>query len=102
MDAPIIPIPSVEAPWQDLVLTCGKCTRKLKGGFGRKRRESLRDLLKQGLREAGDRRRLRVIEVGCLGLCPKNAVTLVRASQPRAMRAIPEGADFARILEELK
>ncbi len=90
--------PAIEAPWQDIVLTCAKCTRKLKGGFGRKRRYSLRDILKQGLRDAGLRRNLRVVEVGCLGLCPRDAVTLVRASHPRELRRIPAGSAFSDVL----
>lgn len=91
-------IPSAVAPWQDLVLTCGKCTRKLKGGFGRKRRLSLRALLKDGLRATADRRRLRVIEVGCLGLCPRDAVTLVVASRPGILRPVPAGTELAAVL----
>lgn len=98
---PIETLPAIAAPWQDIVLTCRKCTRKLDGGFGPKRRLSLREMLKAGLRAAGMRRQFRVVEIGCLGLCPKNAVTLVRASRPGVMLRVPAGAAFDALLPVL-
>ncbi len=94
-------IPAVQAPWRNVALVCGKCSRKLQGGFGKKRKQSLAQVLKGALKEAGRRRELRVMEVGCLGLCPKRAVSTVTSAQPAHVLAIPEGTDPALILARL-
>lgn len=64
------------APWEGVALVCRKCSRKLAGGFGLKGKHKLAKVLREALRAAGRRRALRVMEVGCLGLCPKRAVTV--------------------------
>ena len=84
-------IVAAATPWREVVLVCRKCSRKLDGGFGRKGAETLRAVLRVALREAGKRREVRVVEVGCLGLCPRRAVTVLRACQPGEMLAVPEG-----------
>ena len=88
----------VEAPWRDVVLVCGKCSRKLDGGFGPKGKQKLAKALKAGLKEAGRRREVRVVEVGCLSLCPKRAVTMVSAARPGQVWAVPEGTDVAAVI----
>jgi len=84
-------------------MLCGKCSRKLDGGFGHKGKHDLKDVLKDGLKAAGRRRALRVVEVGCLGLCPKRAVTIVSSARPAEMLAVPERmaveAVLARIIQ---
>ncbi len=94
-------IHAVPAPWRSIAMVCGKCSRKLHGGFGKKRKHDLADALKGALREAGRRRELRVVEVGCFGLCPKRAVTAVSSAQPAEMLTIPEGMDAAVVLARL-
>ena len=89
------------APWRNVAMVCGKCSRKLHGGFGKKRKLDLAQALKGVLKEAGRRRELRIIEVGCLGLCPKRAVTAMSSAQPDAVMAIPEGMDPALVLARL-
>ena len=84
------------APWRDMLLVCGKCSRKLKGGFGRKAKHRLRSELKDALR--GRRTGTTVIEVDCLGLCPKRAVTMLRASQPDRFLIVPAGMDARDVL----
>lgn len=91
-------IEAVPTPWRDVVLVCGKCTRKLEGGFGKKRRHSLRATLKEALHEAGRRRQVRVAETGCLGLCPRKAVSLLQASRPERLHAVPAGTDMGDVL----
>ena len=86
-------------PWREIVLVCRKCTRRLDGGFGKKRREPLRSKLKAALRAAGRRREVRVIEIGCLGLCPKGAVTVAIASRPGELLAVPKGSDAKSLLD---
>jgi len=85
-------------PWREIVLVCRKCTRRLDGGFGKKRREPLRSELKAALRAAGHRREVRVIETGCLGLCPKGAVTVAIASRPGELLAVPQGTEAKSLI----
>ena len=59
------------APFREAVLVCGKCSRKLAGGFGRKGGRGLRGELKRAWKASGREGKLRVVETPCLGLCPK-------------------------------
>lgn len=94
------PITTVPAPWRSFVLVCGKCSRKLDGGFGRKGKLDLDEALRDALKEAGRRRDLRVERTGCLGLCPKRAVTVAWAGRPGEVTVVPEGADALAVLAE--
>lgn len=94
-------IETVPTPWREVVLVCAKCSRKLDGGFGKKRRHSLRSSLKDALREAGRRRQVRVAETGCLGLCPRDAVSLLRGSSPEHLMAVPAGTGMSEVLRLL-
>lgn len=82
-------------------MVCGKCSRKLHGGFGKKGKHGLAEVLKDALKAAGRRREVRVVEVGCLGLCPKRAVTAVSSARPGQVLAVPGGADPAQVLARL-
>ena len=82
-------------------MVCAKCSRKLHGGFGKKGKHGLAEVLKDALKAAGRRREVRVIEVGCLGLCPNRAVTTVSSAQPGRVLAVPGGADAAQVLARL-
>ncbi len=95
------PITAVATPWQELVVVCGKCNRKLDGGFGADGEDKLRTALKDALREAGRRRQVRVIEGGCFGLCPKQAVTVVASRAPHQLLVVPAGTDAAEALERI-
>jgi predicted metal-binding protein len=89
--------------WENIVLLCGKCARKLDGGYGAKGKDKLRTVLREGLKETGHRRDVRIIETRCMGLCPKNATTLVITSRPDSMFAVPAGtpqADALRLVFE--
>jgi predicted metal-binding protein len=84
-------IRSRPTPWQNIILTCGKCARKLDGGYGPKGKEKLRSVLRDGLKAAGHRRDVRIIETKCLGVCPKGATTMVVAGRPDVIHVIPTG-----------
>ncbi|MBW6525847.1 DUF1636 domain-containing protein [Sphingomonas sp. RHCKR7] len=88
----------VRARWGGALLVCGKCSKKLGGGFGRKGRSSLAKALRAepGL---GKRREaaLGVVEVRCLGVCPRGAVTLVDTRVPDRWRLVEPGADVAAL-----
>ena len=82
---------TVDGPWRDALLVCRKCSRKLDGGFGPDGTDTLPRAVKHALREAGRRREVRILEVGCLGVCPRNAVTVMHGADPGRMLVVPEG-----------
>ena len=69
--------------WTKVVLVCGKCSRKIGG----------EPLAKQLRRAVGKGRKARagVVEVKCLKLCPRNAVTVVDAAAPREWLVVEAG-----------
>lgn len=61
-----------------LLAICGKCGKKLGGGFGAGGDRSLGKALKRAVPGAkGKRAGLRIVETKCLDICPKGAVALV-------------------------
>ena len=88
-------------PWKTILLLCGKCARKLDGGYGHKRKETLRSVLRAALREAGHGREVRIVETRCLGICPKKAVTAVNASHPGEIFVVPAGMPVEEIMQVL-
>jgi predicted metal-binding protein len=88
--------------WQGSVLVCGKCSKKLGGGFGEKGRTPLAKLLRQALGLKKGRKAERgVVEVKCLGVCPKNAVVMVDGARPDRWMLVPAGAEANEILASL-
>ena len=75
-------IKSRSTPCQRVILVCGKCSKKLDGGFGASGRDSLRSALRAEFKEQGHGRSVRIIETRCMGVCPKKAVTAIDASNP--------------------
>ena len=88
--------------WQGSVLVCGKCSKKLDGRFGEKGRTSLVKLLRQALGVKKGRKSDRgVVEVKCLGVCPKNAVVMVDGARPDRWMLVPAGADVDEVVATL-
>jgi hypothetical protein len=88
-------------PWRDVVILCRKCGKKRRGGFGPKRKQTLKDTLRQALRDIGRRRQVRVMETSCLGICPKDGVTALNAIRPGTIHVIPVGSDGATAVRTL-
>ena len=88
-------------PWQSIILLCGKCARKLDGGYGPKRDATLRSTLRMALKDAGHRRDVRIIETRCMGICPKKAVTAVNASRPGTIFVVPVSTPPAEALKAI-
>ena len=89
----------VQSDWQDAVLVCGKCSKKVGGGFGPKGATSLTKALRKllGLGK-GRKARVGVVETKCLGVCPKRAVVVARAG---SWLVVPEGTDVAQVAVQL-
>ncbi len=86
-------IQSRPTPWETVILICGKCARKLDGGFGVKREDTLRKALRSALKQRGSGRAVRIFETRCMGICPKKAVIALNASRPGSILTVPAGAN---------
>lgn len=92
----------VKSNWSTALLVCAKCSKRMGGGFGKKGKQSLAKALRQqlGVRRFG-KSTVGVVEVKCLGVCPRGAVTLVDARDPGNWRLIQAGADLAALADTL-
>lgn len=85
-----------------MLLACGKCSRKLGGGFGADGHRSLARALRDA--SGGGRKRkapLGVIEVKCLGICPKRAAVLIDTAHPDRWHLVQPGRDAGELLAEM-
>ena len=92
----------VRANWQTALLICRKCSKKVDGGFGPKGKTPLAKALKSELHGGkGRKARVGIVEVKCLGICPKNAVTMIDAARPRDWLLVRPGTDVRDVVAEL-
>ena len=93
---------TVRSDWADTILVCKKCSKKLRGGFGPKGRTPLAKALRQELDiKKGRKGALGIIEVKCLGVCPKGAVTVVNGATPGEWLLVAAGGEVGEIIDEL-
>lgn len=92
----------VASNWGNAVLVCGKCSKKLGGGFGPKGKTSLVKALRKefGLGK-GRKADVGVVETKCLGVCPGGAVTVVNGAKAREWLIVKKGADLEEVGREL-
>ena len=94
--------PGISAEWRSAILVCRKCTKKLDGGFGPKGKAGLAKALRKATGgKKGRKARLGVVEVGCLGVCPKGAVTLVDTAHPREWLIVRAGTPVEDVAARL-
>jgi len=93
----------VRADWDEIVLVCRKCSKKLDGGFGKRGDQSLAKGLRKmlGAKAVGRKASLAVIEVDCLDICPKGAVVAFRAAAPGDWAIVPKGAPLDGVARRL-
>jgi predicted metal-binding protein len=92
----------VRADWRQVVLVCGKCSRKLHGGFGPGGDKPLaKALRRQAGGGKGRKATLGVVEVGCLKICPKGAVVVVDAARPREWLLVAAGTPVGEVAVRL-
>lgn len=81
--------------WEDAIVICGKCSKKLDGGFGKGGKQSLAKALRKRLGLGkGRKARVGIVETKCLGVCPKRAVVVGRAG---GWLVVPEGSEIDRV-----
>jgi hypothetical protein len=87
---------------ETIVAICGKCGRKLGGGFGDGGSRSLAKALKKSLDlPKWKRSPVRLVETGCMKLCPKGAVAVTTSGDARLVYVIPAGTPVAEIAAHL-
>ena len=92
----------VRSNWQNAVLVCRKCSKKLDGGFGADGDERLAKALRKRLSlKKGRKAAAGIVEVNCLGVCPKGAVTVVNGAQSRDWLLVRRGADLDALAQAL-
>ncbi|HEX8486352.1 (2Fe-2S) ferredoxin domain-containing protein [Sphingomonas sp.] len=92
----------LRSDWTGAILVCGKCSRKLGGGFGDDGRTSLTKLLRRALGLGKGRRNpLGVVETKCLDVCPKRAVVIVDTARPGRWEIVAPGLSASEILTRL-
>jgi predicted metal-binding protein len=93
----------VGAAWQNTLLICAKCSRRLDGGFGPKGRTPLAKALRKhlGLKK-GRKASLGIVEVKCLGVCPRGAVTVVNGAAPGEWALVRAGAEMEAVATGLE
>jgi predicted metal-binding protein len=92
----------VRSGWSNAVLVCAKCSKKLDGGFGPKGKTPLAKALRKhlGLKK-GRKGAAGIVEVKCLGVCPRGAVTVVNGAASREWLLVPDGADLDGVAADL-
>lgn len=92
----------VRSNWSNAVLVCTKCSKKLDGGFGPKGRQPLGKALRKHLDlKKGRKAAAGVVDVKCLGVCPRGAVTVVNGAASREWLLVPAGADLEELVAAL-
>jgi len=93
----------IASRWSNAVLVCRKCSKKLKGGgFGPDGDKPLAKALRKHLHLRKDRKSSAgIIEVGCLDICPRRAVTVIDTHHPDQWLIVRPGANLDALAHEL-
>jgi predicted metal-binding protein len=93
---------TVRSDWSSTLLVCKKCSKKLDGGFGPKGRTPLAKALRKHLGlKTGRKGRAGIVEVKCLGVCPRGAVTVVNGKAPGEWALVKAGSDLDQVVDGL-
>ena len=94
---------SVRSDWSNTLLVCRKCSKRLGGGFGPKGRTPLAKALRKHLDvKKGRKGALGIVEVKCLGVCPRGAVTVINGKAPREWLLVKAGADLDSVTDAVR
>lgn len=95
--------PVIGARWERTILVCGKCSKRIDGGFGEKRRTPLAKALRKflGLKK-GRKAGIGIVETRCLGVCPGGAVTVIDAAAPGAWLLVRAGTSIEEVAATLR
>ncbi len=92
----------VRSRWSGTVLVCRKCSKKLGGGFGPEGKRTLAKALRKHLSLGkGPKAKAGIVEVSCLDICPKRAVTVVDTRHPDQWLIVRPGANLDALAHEI-
>ncbi|WP_315763894.1 (2Fe-2S) ferredoxin domain-containing protein [Sphingomonas sp. Y38-1Y] len=84
--------------WSNAVLVCAKCSKRVDGGFGDKGRTPLAKALRRHLKlRKGRKGAAGVVEVKCLGVCPRDAVVVVNGAESRTWHLVRPASDLDEV-----
>ena len=93
----------ISSKWSHAILVCKKCTKKLKGGFGPDGDQKLAKILRKTLNaKKGRKGNFGVVEVPCLGVCPKGGVVVVDTRCPGNWRIVRAEVNVAKVICEVE
>lgn len=88
----------VPSAWSAAVIVCGKCEKKLGGGFGKGGDQRLSKLLaKRAGGGKGRKAALGVVTSKCLKICPKRAVTVIDGGHPGEWLIVSAGTPIDEV-----
>ena len=91
---------SVRSNWQKTLLVCRKCSKRQHGSFGPKGSTPLAKALKKEFGgKKGRKAPVGVIEVKCLGVCPRHAVVMVDTRHPHDWLLVKPGTAVQEIVD---
>ncbi len=83
-----------------LVAVCRKCGKKLGGGFCDKGRTPLAKALRKYLKlPKWKRSPVRIVETGCMKLCPKGAVAVATSGDVGQVYVVPAGTAVVEVAQ---
>lgn len=95
-------IRAVPTPSTTIIAICRKCGKKLGGGFGTRGDASLAKALRKGLGLPKPKRSpVRIVETGCMKLCPKRAVAVATSRDPALVFIVPAETGIVEIATRL-
>ena len=92
---------TIEARWKTAVLVCGKCSRKVGGGFGPGGDKRLAKALRKRIGGKGRKAEVGIVETPCLKLCPKNAVVALNTARPNEWLLVKPGTPIDEVADRL-
>ncbi len=96
------PIRIARQPATSLIAICGKCGKKVGGGFGADGDQPLGKALRKALQLPKPKRaRVRLVETKCLKLCPKGAIAVVDSRDPGGILVVPERTPVLEVAARL-
>ena len=95
-------IRAVATPATTLVAICRKCGKKVGGGFGDGGKKSLAKALVNHLDlPKWKRSPVRIVETGCMKLCPRRAVAVTTSREPGVVYVVAAGTAVAQVAARL-
>lgn len=96
------PIRKIPTKHEEVILVCRKCSKKIGGGFGPKGDMQFDKAMRHELGLGkGRKSRIRFLRVPCFDICAKNAVTVVKGSEPESFYVIQRGAALEKVAATL-